>query len=184
VAQTWRVTFRPQKRARPPLDAGALERLALHYVGRYATSRAKLADYLRRKIGERGWEGESAAPVEAIVRRFAELGYVDDKAIAEARGRSLSTRGYGARRLGQALNALGIGEEDGAGARNQAVEGAWETALRFARRRRFGPFAEKPADEAARRRAFGAMIRAGHAPNDIRRILAAAPGVVPEQDEF
>lgn len=182
VAQTWHVTFRRRYDARPPLDAAALERLALHYVGRYATSRAKLADYLRRKLSERGWDGEREAQVDAIVSRCAELGYVDDRALAEARARSLAARGYGARRLGQTLHKLGIAEVDAEGARGQAAADAWRTALRFAERRRLGPYARAKADEAARRRAFAAMIRAGHAPEHVRRILDARPGDVPERD--
>jgi regulatory protein len=157
-----------------------LERLALRYAGRYATSRARLRDYLRRKIFERGWAGEDDPPIDATVSRFADLGYVDDRALAESRGRALAARGYGARRLGQALGALGIAEEDAEGARLQARESAWQIALRFAERRRLGPFASRQADESVRRRAFGAMIRAGHAPNHIRKILAYAPGEVPD----
>ncbi|MDH7638877.1 regulatory protein RecX [Sphingomonas oryzagri] len=176
------MTFRRRNDARPPLDAAALERLALAYVGRYATSRERLRDYLRRKVAERGWDGEGASPIDAIVVRFSELGYVDDRAMADARGRSLAARGYGARRLAQALGALGISEADGEDARRQAGEDAWATALRFAERRRFGPYAREQADERARRRAFGAMIRAGHAPEHVRRILNAAPGDVPDGD--
>ena len=183
MAQTWRVRPRDAFRARPPLDSVALERLALGYVGRYATSRAKLHAYLKRKTTERGWAGEGDPPFDAIVLRFADLGYVDDRLLAESRGRALAARGYGARRLGQALGALGIGEGDADGAKTQAREGAWETALRFAQRRRFGPFAAQQPDEKDRQRAFGAMIRAGHAPNDIRKILACGPGDVPERDE-
>src|SRR5258708_2931663 len=103
VAQTWRVTFRHRNDARPPLDSATLERLAAAPVGRYATGRAKLGDNRRRKISERGGGGEGEPPVAAIVSRLADLGYVDDKALAEARGRSLGARGYGPRRLGQAL---------------------------------------------------------------------------------
>jgi regulatory protein len=182
VAQTWRVTFRRRNDARSPLDSAALERFALAYVGRYATSRAKLADYLRRKVAERGWAGESEPPIAAIVSRFSELGYVDDRAVAEARGRSLAARGYGARRLGQALGVLGISPDDADAVRRQAEEDAWSTALRYAERRRFGPYAREAPDEAARRRAFGAMIRAGHAPEHVRRILGASPGDVPDVD--
>jgi len=182
VAQTWRVTFRRRNDARPPLDSAALERLALAYAGRYATSRAKLAEYLKRKIAERGWDGQDAPPIAAIVARFAELGYVDDRTLAEARGRALAARGYGARRLGQALGALGISDADAESARLQAREDAWRTALRFAERRRFGPYAREAPDEATRRRAFGAMIRAGHAPEHVRRILDARPGDVPDVD--
>jgi regulatory protein len=169
-------------RPRPPLDSAGLDRLAIGYVGRYATSRTKLRDYLRRKLRERGWDGEGDPPIDALVSRFSDLGYVDDRALAESRGRALTARGYGARRLGQALGALGIDEGDAETARGQALEVAWQTALRFAERRRLGPFAAQAPDEAGRRRAFGAMVRAGHEPNHIRKILSCSPGDVPEGD--
>jgi regulatory protein len=171
-------------RARPALDQPALERLALGYAGRYATSRAKLADYLRRKLAERGWTGEGDPPVAAIVARFAELGYVDDRALADAKARALGARGYGERRLAAALGGLGIGEDDARDARESAGEAAWATALRYAERKRIGPFSDHVADEKQRRRAFGAMMRAGHSVDHARRILAAAPGAdIADRDE-
>ncbi len=183
MAQTWRVqTGRPQ-RARPALDAAALERLALGYAGRFATSRAKLGDYLRRKLSERGWDGEGEPPIAAIVERFAERGYVDDRAFAEAKGRTLSARGYGARRLDTALAGHDIAPDDAKAAREQADVDAWTTALRFAQRKRIGPFADRPLDQKGHSRAFAAMMRAGHSINFTRRILAMAPGDVPDQDE-
>jgi len=161
--------------------------MALAYAGRYATTRARLADYLRRKIAERGWveDGTVATDGEVarIVRRFVELGYVDDRAVAEARARSMAARGYGARRLDGVLGSLGIGEQDAEGARRDAAEGAWEAALRFAKRRRIGPFAEREVDDAGRRRAFAAMMRAGHPVDLARRILSASPGDVPSWDD-
>jgi Fe2+ transport system protein FeoA len=101
-------------RNRPPLDAAALDRLAIDYVARYATTRAKVRTYLQRKITERGWSGEGAPPLEAIVARLAELGFVDDKAFAVARSASLGRRGYGAHRVGVALRAAGIAADDAA----------------------------------------------------------------------
>jgi len=163
-------------RARPALDQTALERLALGYAGRYATSRPKLADYLFRKLSERGWAGEDDPPVARIVARFAELGYVDDRALADAKGRALGARGYGGRRLAAALGGLGIDEADSRDARDHAGETAWTTALRFAERKRIGPFAGDVGDEKTRRRAFAAMMRAGHSFDHARRIVAAAPG--------
>ena len=53
-------------RPRPPVGAAKLDELALSYVGRFATSRGKLVDYLRRKLRERGWEGEGDPPLAAI----------------------------------------------------------------------------------------------------------------------
>ncbi len=95
------MTVPAPRRQAPPLDASALERLALRYVERFATSRAKLADYLRRKIRERGWDG-APADVDALSERMAVLGYIDDRAFAEARARSL------ARRFDEALKPAGI----------------------------------------------------------------------------
>ncbi len=183
MAQSWRVQSHRPQRARPAPDSAALERLALGYAGRYATTRAKLADYLRRKLSERGWEGEGDPPIAAIVERFVALGYVDDRAVAEAKGRALGARGYGERRLAAALGGLGIAENDARGAREQAAETAWSTALRFAQRKRIGPFADRIADEKGRHRAFGAMMRAGHSVDHTRRIMSAAPGDVLEMDE-
>jgi SOS response regulatory protein OraA/RecX len=100
-----------QKRIPRPLTAARLEELALAYVARFATSAAKLEDYLRRKLRERGWEGEDEAPVAALVARYVEAGFVDDLAYARAKSGSLLRRGYGQRRIGQALNAAGIAED-------------------------------------------------------------------------
>jgi len=168
---------------RPPLDDAALEQAALFYAGRYATTRAKLRFYLSRKLRERGWAGESAPPVDALVERLAGLGYVDDRAFAAARSAALVRRGYGARRVGEALRAAGIEEEDAQGAREAAEAAAWEAALRFAERRGIGPFAASEADPARRRKAFAAMVRAGHPADLVRRIVASRPGSVPEADE-
>lgn len=168
---------------RPPLDGEALERLALYYAGRYATTRAKLRTYLKRKLVERGWGGEGEAPVEALVERLAGLGYVDDRAFAASRAASLSRRGYGERRLRDSLAAAGIEEQDAAEAREQARAEAWRSALRFAERRRIGPFAGEEPDRAGREKAMGAMIRAGHPPAIARRLVTARPGIIPESDE-
>jgi regulatory protein len=94
-----------------PLDSARLEELALAYVARFATSTGKLERYLARKLRERGWEGEDAPDVAAIVARLSELRYVDDRAFAAARSAGLLRRGYGPRRIGQVLGEAGIAEE-------------------------------------------------------------------------
>jgi regulatory protein len=166
---------RPGK-PRPPLTAAKLDELALHYVGRFATSRAKLLSYLRRKLRERGWNGESEPDLGALADKLVRLGYVDDRAFALSKARSLTSRGYGERRVGQALAIAGIGEEDGTEARSLAQSEAVEAALRFARRRAIGPYAEKLPDQRGRERALAAMIRAGHRFSLARAIVDLEPG--------
>jgi regulatory protein len=171
------------RKERPPLDAERLEQLALAYAGRYATTRARLCAYLDRKLRERGWAGAEEPGVGGLVERMAVLGYVDDRAFGMARAASLGRRGYGAARVGQALRAAGIAEDDAEEAKAASRAGAWASAIRFAERRGIGPFAAREADRPAREKALAAMLRAGHPLDLARRLVSARPGMVPEPDD-
>jgi regulatory protein len=170
-----------RRRPRPPLDRSELDELALRYVARFATSRAKLRTYLMRKVRERGWDGEDEPPIDAIAARLCDLGYVDDKAYASSLSRSLGSRGYGQRRVAVALSAAGIGESDAAEALESAVLRSAEAVLRFARKRRIGPFATADADRELREKWVAAMIRAGHSFDLARKIAYCPIGVIPEE---
>ncbi|MFS0771885.1 regulatory protein RecX [Sphingomonas sp. 1P08PE] len=170
------------RRPIPPLDAAALDRLALRYVERFATTQGKLADYLRRKIRERGWDGAPADP-DAVAGRMAALGYVDDRAYAEAKAASLTRRGLGAGRVAAALRQARVGQQDADAVRPAVEDGALDSALAFARRKRIGPFATAAADRPQREKHIGAMIRAGHPFGLARTIASAAPGEMPHFDE-
>jgi regulatory protein len=168
-----------------PLDGKSLQQLALRYVGRFATTRAKLRAYLTRKVRERGWNGANPPDFEALADRFAELGYVDDAAYALSKSRALTGRGFGKRRVVQALHIAGIGDEDGEAARGHADGEAVTAALRFAERRRIGPFAHAaPSDPKARQKALAAMIRAGHGFGLARAIVDLLPGMEIDREEL
>ena len=169
----------------PPLDEGRLNELALRYVGRFATTRAKLRSYLSRKLRERGWDGPREPDVAAIAERCAAQGYVDDTSYALAKAQSLTGRGYGKRRVMDALKMAGIEEEASTGARDHAEQEAVSAALRFARRRKVGPFADfAPCDPREREKALAAMIRAGHAFDLSKAILALPPGSEVDPDQL
>ena len=170
------MAYRQGKKERPPLDQERLRELALVYVARFATSRGKLASYLDRKVRERGWAGDRPADPDGVVEQLAELGYVDDAAFALSKSRSLTARGYGVRRVEQALRSAGIGDEDSQEARELADCEAVDAALRFARKRRFGPFGDGGTDRPARQRALAAMVRAGHGFGLANAILDLKPG--------
>ena len=171
------------RKERPPLDHHKLDELALRYVERFATTRARLRDYLRRKLRERGWKGDAEPDLAAIADKFASLGYVDDAAYALDKARSLSGRGYGKRRLVQKLRVAGVEDADGEDARSLADEEAVASALRFAERRRLGPFAAvPPGTPRDREKALAAMIRAGHGFALARAILELAPGAEIDPD--
>ena len=165
------------RRPRPPLDSKGLEQLALRYVERFATTRGKLRAYLARKIRERGWDDAREPDFGEIGERFARLGYIDDAGYALAKSQALSGRGFGKRRLIEKLRAAGVDEADSENARSHANEQAVNAALRFAERRRIGPFAhEAPRDMKEREKALAAMVRAGHSFALAREIVSLAPG--------
>jgi regulatory protein len=166
------------KGAPTPLDSEGLERLALFYVGRYATTRGKLRQYLDRKVKERGWNGAERPETAILADRMAELGFIDDAAFALSRAATLQRRGLGARRLTPVLRAAGIEEQDAAEARASAQDQAWPAALRFAERKRIGPYAAEKADRELRAKQFAMMMRAGHSVEIARRLLDFDPGEI------
>jgi regulatory protein len=112
-------------------------------------------------------------------------GYIDDAAFALAKSRTLSDRGYGKKRLLETLRAAGVDEADSIGACNHADVGAVEAALRFAKKRRLGPFADFDSHEPRRReRALRAMVHAGHGFELARAILRLRPGEEIDMDEL
>jgi regulatory protein len=155
-----------------PLDGERLRALALAYVGRYATSCARLAAYLSRKIAERGWVDESTPPVQAIITQFQSLGYIDDEAFAKTRGESLLRRGYGPNRLKISLRVSGIGTEIIDRTANVDDDDALAAAMVFARRKRIGPYAREATSPDNRQKMIAALLRAGHSYDVSRKVLA------------
>ncbi|MCK0129347.1 RecX family transcriptional regulator [Erythrobacter sp. F6033] len=180
-------------RKRKPLDQTALRDLALSYAARFATTGAKLESYLARKIRERGTAEDSDGrtldlDVPTLVARLIELGYVNDDAYARAKSRDLTARGYGARRVEQALWAAGV--DEGVREDHAPTEAtAREAAALLAKKRRFGVYSDKlRADEEGeyegglqdvnshklREKQVAAMLRAGHKMDHVRFIMDAS----------
>lgn len=173
------------RRPVPPLNETKLQELALTYVGRFATTRAKLRAYLARKIRERGWAGEREPDLAPLADRFAAQGYIDDAGYALSKAQGLTGRGYGKRRVGQKLRIAGVEEADRGAALDHAERETVAAALRFAERRRLGPFArEKPADRKVREKGIAAMVRAGHPFGLARAIADMDPGAAIDTEEL
>lgn len=169
VAQSW--PMRRSKRPLEPLMPSDLEWFALHYVERYATTRAKLGHYLRRKVRERGWAGDAEPDIDGLVQRLSDLRYVDDRFYAESKAGAMSRRGLGARRIRQALRMDGIAEGD-SDAFDPVVEANVEaSAVAYARKKRIGPFARDPVDRPKQEKQIAAMVRAGHSLEVARRFV-------------
>ena len=159
------------------IEPDFLERWALHYLGRYASSAENLRRVLMRRVRRRAPEAmpAAAALIDALVVRYRESGLLDDAAYAAARVQSLHRRGESMRALRARLAAKGVPAADVAdavsGLRATAPDPDLEAACAFARRRRLGPFRRAAAHHA---RELGAFARAGFGRRVAEAVLACA----------
>jgi regulatory protein len=155
------------------VDAGLIEKWALDYLGRYASSAANLRRVLLRRV----WRSmsateaapETAAMIDSLIVRYRAAGLIDDSLYAAAQVRSGMRRGQSLRTVRAKLAAKGVGANDSAEGIDAAI-GARDAgspdpdlaaACTFARRRRFGPFRLGPVDDEIRMRELSAFGRAG-----------------------
>jgi len=172
---------RPKK-----VDPGYLERAALFYLERYASSTANLRRVLQRKV-QRRMEGsedgpppEVAAWIDAVIEKLTRLGFLNDQRYAEQRTRRLYDEGKSLTRIRQTLAAKGVKADMTTAALENLSDERPEpvsdlpAAIAYARRRKLGPFRADPEQRREmRQKDMAAMARRGFSSDLIRRILAA-----------
>lgn len=172
------------KRRRGPRKATPeyLERAALHYLERYASSRANLRRVLLGKV-ERSARThgtdrqEGARSVEVLLDRLARAGYLDDAEYARGRARTLHRAGHSAAAIRMKLRQKGV-DDDTVGAALETLQDEAEApelaaALRYARKRRLGPYRPDASREANAERDMAALARKGFSPDLCRRVIGA-----------
>jgi regulatory protein len=174
-----------------PIDRALLEKWALAYLERYASSAENLRRVLQRRVQRRtradgttdGWrDGEAAraagALIDALVVRYRASGLIDDAAYAAGRARSGLARGRSPRRIAAGLAAKGVGPQDAAAAvaalGEDGADPELAAACAYARRRRLGPFRRGPGAAPDRQRELAAFARAGFGRRTAEAVLACA----------
>jgi regulatory protein len=168
---------------RPAIDGALIERWALAYLGRFASSAENLRRVLlrraRRRLGEdREAAGQAAKLINELVARYRDTGLVDDAAYATGRARSRLRRGQSLRTIRAGLADKGVTAEI-AEAAIDALRGTsgdldLAAACAFARRRRLGPYRRDREDERDREKELGAFARAGFSRAIAYAVLACA----------
>lgn len=158
----------PASRRLPgPVTPAYLQRAALAYLERFASSADNLRRVLTRRIERRcRLRGEDSAEfvalVEDVVRRSLSSGLLDDRRYAEGRVASLRRRGASARLIGAKLCSKGVSREVATEAIGENAAAEHEAAWALARRRRLGPY-RAGGRPAFREKDLAAMARAGFA---------------------
>ncbi len=131
-----------------PLDQAALERAAVRHLQRFPCSEDRLRFVLSRKVRRAELSDDDRAAALAclseVIAKMRRFGLVDDAAYARALVRSLHQRGKGRRAIAAKLRERMVpeGHAEAALATLDGGEGDPElaAAVRYAKRRRLGPF--------------------------------------------
>jgi regulatory protein len=166
-----------------PVTAARLEKAALHYLGRYASSAQNLRRVLIRRLKRARLApddpayGAALGWIEDLLARFQASGLVDDRTYAEAQAASFHRRGLSRAAIGRRLGVKGVGRDQVAAALATLEETSGDTDLRaaltLARRRRLGPFRAKSERRARRTRDLAALGRAGFGYQIARKVIDA-----------
>ena len=158
---------------------------AVDYLGRYASSRHKLGQILQRFASRKLTDYDAkdiAAAIQQTIDQCSQLGYLDDREFAVKVARSQRRLGRSQalirRRLSQHALCDNIIAHALAKADENSTNGELQAAIRFAQRRRLGPFAQRNGAHGQRlnahqwkQRDLGAMARAGFSMTISRQIV-------------
>jgi regulatory protein len=160
------------------ISADQIERWALDYLGRYATSAENLRRVLRHRV-RRHWRLDAAAlsgtaaTIDAVVARHCCSGLIDDVAYAAQRAEALYRRGCSRIAIRARLIAKGIpaalADEALLALRTSVADPDIAAACALARRRRIGPYRAVDGDRA---RELAVFARAGFARRIAEAVLA------------
>jgi len=131
------------------MNPARLERIAVAHLQRFGSSAANLRRVLRRRI-ERSCEhhgddpADFEAPLDDLIVRLEDLDFLDDRRYGASLLRSARARGASTREIRVKLRHKGLDpalcdellREEGEAGPDADFESAW----RYARRRRLGPF--------------------------------------------
>jgi regulatory protein len=156
-----------------PITRARLENIALHYVSRYAATRAMLRRVLNRRVLLKAQrEGNSEVPAEArewiaeICVAYEKRGWVDDGRLADSLASNAAARGLSRKMLMLKMRQKGLEPSTIRGAiakrsEEHPDEDDLTAARHFARKKNLGPWRKKKGGEDERKKDLAKLCRAG-----------------------
>jgi regulatory protein len=157
------------------VSSAYLERAAMAYLERYASSSENLRRVLRRKVDKRcRLRGEDASAfhplIDEVVAKALRTGLLDDARYTEARVATLRRRGGSRRAIEAKLAAKGIDRETIAAAMDGEASDEVQAAHALARRRKLGPYRQRERTS-HREKDLASLARAGFAFGIARNVI-------------
>ena len=176
---------RPVKKVSP----GYLERSALYYLERYASSSGNLRRRLllkaTRSAEAHGTDLEEAVLwIDALIAELIRMGVLDDAKFAAMKVVSLHRQGKPQRIIAQTLSAKGVARSDIDHAIGQfeaeRPNSDLEAAITFARKRKFGPWRKEVATPERAQKELASLARRGFAVDVARKVLTSSSAAAAE----
>ncbi len=152
-----------------------LENIALYYLNRYESSTANLVAVLTRRIDKalkfHEFDREEAVSwAIQVAEKMQSYGYIDDKRYIENQVRILSNKGNSKKMIKQKLIAKGCLREDVEAGLSEDIDD-YQLAMRFAEKKKIGPFAKREVTPEQRQKDMMKMARQGFSYDVILRLL-------------
>ena len=151
---------------------------ALHYLGSYQASRAKLRVILKRFAARKidsDDEQAIAKAIEDVILLMVDYGYVNDESLAASKTRQAVLSGQSRRQLTAKLKQMGVDDEITEKAlkarQTDWHDPEWAAILIAARKKRVGPFGAA-VDFEGQQKQMAKLARAGFSLDLIRKCLA------------
>ena len=162
-----------------------LENKALHYLGRYASTEARLKEVLgrfaKRKMADEDPQ-RMGKLIDDMIKTCRDKGYVNDQVFAEQKTASLRRQGASRLQIKRKLYERGVADP----VINQAISDYDDdhdhdveisAALIYARKRRLGPYRKPPIGQTEmkdgwRDRHYASLARAGYSAKTVGIIMA------------
>ena len=154
---------RPQKKITPQ----RLKNIGLYYLQRFETSSDNLRSVLQRRVDAYAkenptWNKQEAYQwIENILEEFIQLHYLDDVRFAEIKINDYLRAGKSARYIQNKLRQKGISALKVETLLSEKEYNPLETALKFAERKKIGPYRSAQTRREYRQKDMGSLVRAG-----------------------
>lgn len=134
------------KRVPRKITKQRLKNIALYYLQRFESSAANLKSVLMRRVNDYAYhvpefnKHEAIEWIDEIVEQFEGYGYINDERYAEMKVKDYIAAGKSARYIKGKLQLKGIKENSIDAILEEQEYDPYELAMKFAKKKRIGPF--------------------------------------------
>lgn len=155
-----------------------LKNIGLYYLKRFESSTENLRSVLKRRVDKYAFIFSDFDKVEAyqwideLIEEFEGLGYIDDERYATIKVKAYINSGKSAKYIQGKLRQKGVDEQTVENLLNEQEYNPFEMALKFAKKKKIGPFRERDEERAElKQKDMTKLVQAGFDYDTVLEVL-------------